>query len=248
MKPPPRGSGPRPSSRPPGTPPPSPCPPGPCGGAWSCSWPWPRRWGSCSACAGEKSAGQSSSPPTPRPAWAPWRSWKMPSPHRRGPEPPVLQPDLLPPGPGGDRPPPGVRPGQGGPAPGGPDSPGGRRRLRHPGPQGGGPAGPQAGRHPPGSRPVGRGCPREAPRLRRGPALPGRRGGGVPPGRRVQRLRPHLFHAGQCARRACREGEGLRTCATGQCAACRERWALLEDFTQAIAQRRSSSTSSFSPT
>ena len=45
-----------------------------------------------------------------------------------------------------------------------------------------------------------------------------------------------LFHAGQCARRACREGEGLRTCATGQCAACRERWALLEDFTQAIAQ------------
>lgn len=53
-------------------------------GAWSCSWPWPRRWGSCSACAGEKSAGQSSSPPTPRPAWAPWRSWKMPSPASPG--------------------------------------------------------------------------------------------------------------------------------------------------------------------
>lgn len=45
-----------------------------------------------------------------------------------------------------------------------------------------------------------------------------------------------LFHARQCARTACQEGQNSRLCETHQCRACQERWKLLEDFPQAWKQ------------
>ena len=42
------------------------------------------------------------------------------------------------------------------------------------------------------------------------------------------------FHAGQCARAACREGRSSRLCGAGRCGDCRERQELLEDFSQAL--------------
>ena len=42
------------------------------------------------------------------------------------------------------------------------------------------------------------------------------------------------FHAGQCARAACRAGQSSRLCGTDRCGACLERRKLLEDFSQAL--------------
>ena len=42
------------------------------------------------------------------------------------------------------------------------------------------------------------------------------------------------FHAGQCARAACREGRSSRLCDTERCGACLEGRKLLEDFSQAL--------------
>ena len=45
-----------------------------------------------------------------------------------------------------------------------------------------------------------------------------------------------VFHARQCARTACREGQSSRLCGSGRCKECRARWKLLEDFSKALEQ------------
>ena len=43
-----------------------------------------------------------------------------------------------------------------------------------------------------------------------------------------------LFHAGQCARAACREAQDSRLCGTEQCRECRQRWNVLDDLSAAL--------------